>query len=45
MSLAAKKVNYIFKPFKLNIIVDKVFSCAVNSWQKENQAEENRYLI
>ena len=25
MSLTAKKVNYIFKPLYLNIIVDKLF--------------------
>ena len=45
MSLTAKKVNYIFKPLNLNIIVDKLFSCVVNSWRKESQVEENRYLV
>ena len=25
MSLTGKKVNHIFKPLKLNIIVDKIF--------------------
>ena len=45
MSLTAKKVNYNFKPLNLNIIVNKVFSCVVNSWRKERQAEENKYLI
>ena len=45
MSLTAKKVNYIFKPLNLNIAVDKLFSCVVNSWRKESQDEENRYLI
>ena len=45
MSLTAKKVNYIFKPLNLNIIVDKLFSCVVNSCRKESQAEENRCLI
>ena len=45
MSLTAKKVNYIFKSLNLNIIVDKLFSCIGNSWRKESQAEENRYLI
>ena len=44
MSVAVKKVNHIFKPLKLNIIADKIFSCVVNSWRKESQAEENRYL-
>ena len=45
MSLTAKKVNYIFRPLNSNIIVDKLFSCVVNSWRKESQAEENKYLI
>ena len=27
------------------MIVDKLFSCVVNSWKKESQAEENKYLI
>ena len=45
MSLRAKKVNYIFRPLNSNIIVDKLFSCVVNSWRKESQAEENKYLI
>ena len=45
MSLTSKKVNYIFRPLNSNIIVDKLFSCAVNSWRKESQAEENKYLI
>ena len=45
MFLTAKKVNYIFKPLNLNLIVDKIFSCVVNSWRKESQAEENKYLI
>ena len=45
MSLKVKKVNYIFKPLNLNVIVDKLFSCVGNSWRKESQAEENRYLI
>ena len=31
MFLTAKKVNYIFKPLNLNLIVDKLFSCVVNS--------------
>ena len=45
MSLTAKKVNYIFKPLHLNIIVDKLFfSGVVNSWRKDSQAKENRYL-
>ena len=29
MSLAAKKVNQIFKPLNLNIIVDKLFFLAL----------------
>ena len=45
MYVTAKKINYIFKPLNLNIIVDKLFSCVGNSWRKESQAEENRYLI
>ena len=45
MFLTAKKVNYIFKPLNLNLIVDKIFSCVSNSWRKETQAEENKYLI
>ena len=45
MSLTAKKVNYIFRPLNSNIVADKLFSCVVNSWRKENQAEENKYLI
>ena len=45
MSLTTKKVNYIFRPLNSNIIVDKLFSCVVNSWRKESQAEENKYLI
>ena len=45
MFLTAKKVNYIFKPLNLNLIVDKLFSCVVNSQRKERQAEENKYLI
>ena len=45
MSLTAKKVNYIFKPLHLNSIADKLFSCVMNSWRKESQAEENKYLI
>ena len=45
MSLTAKKVNYIFRLLNSNIIVDKIFSCVVNSWRKESQAEENKYLI
>ena len=45
MFLTAKKVNYIFRPLNSNIIVDKFFSCVVNSWIKESQAEENKYLI
>ena len=45
MPQTAKKVNYIFKPLNLNITVDKLFSCFGNSWRKESQAEENRYLI
>ena len=36
---------YIFRPLNSNIIVDKLFSCVVNSWRKESQAEENKYLI
>ena len=45
MSLTAKKVNYIFRPLNSNIVADKLFSCVVNSWRKESQAEENKYLI
>ena len=45
MLLTAKKVKYIFKPLNLNLVVDKIFSCVVNSWRKESQAEENKYLI
>ena len=45
MSLTARKVNYIFKPLNLNIIVEKLFSGVVNSLRKDSQAEENRYLI
>ena len=45
MSLTAKKVNYIFRPLNSNITVDKLFSCVVNSWRKESQAKENKYLI
>ena len=45
MSLTTKKVNYIFRPLNSNIIVDKLFSCVVNSWRKESQAEKNKYLI
>ena len=45
MSLTVKKVNYIFKPLNLNIIVDKFFPYVVNSWRKESQAEENKCLI
>ena len=45
MSLTAKKVNYIFRPINSNIIVDKIFPCVVNSWRKQSQAEENKYLI
>ena len=44
-TLTVKKVNYIFKSLNLDIIVDKLFSCVGNSWRKESQAEENRYLI
>ena len=44
MSLAVKKVNYIFKPLNLNTIVDKLFSCVVNPWRKASQAGENKYL-
>ena len=45
MFLTARKVNYIFKPLNLNLIVDQIFSCVVNSWRKDSQAEENKYLI
>ena len=45
MFLTAKKVNYIFKPLNLNLVDEKIFSCVVNSWRKESQAEENKYLI
>ena len=45
MFLTRKKVNYIFEPLNLNLIVDKLFSCVVNSWKKERQTEENKYLI
>ena len=45
MFLTAKKVNYIFKLLNLNLVVDKIFSCVVNSWRKEGQGEENKYLI
>ena len=45
MFLREKKVNYIFKPLNLNLIVDKIFSCVVNGWRQESQAEENKYLI
>ena len=45
MSLRAKKLNYIFRTLNSNIIVDKFFSCVVNSWRKDSQAEENKYLI
>ena len=45
MSLTAKKVNYIFRPLNSYTIVDKLFFCVVNSWRKESQAEENKYLI
>ena len=45
MFLTAKKVNYIFRPLNSNIIVDKLLSCVANSWRKESQAEENKYLI
>ena len=45
MSLIAKKVNCIYEPLNLNLIVDKLFSCLVNSLGKVNQPEENRYLI
>ena len=45
MSPTAKKVNYIFRPVNSNIIVDKLFSCVVNSWRNESQVEENKYLI
>ena len=45
MSLTAKRVNYIFRLLNSNIIVDKLFSCVVNSCRKESQAEENKYLI
>ena len=45
MSLTLEKVNYIFKPLNLNIIVDKFFPYVVNSWRKESQAEENKCLI
>ena len=40
MSLTAKKVDYIFKRLNSNITVDRPFSCVVNSWRKESQAEE-----
>ena len=45
MSLTTKKVNYIFRPLNSDVIVDKPFSCVANSWRKESQAEENKYLI
>ena len=45
MSQTGKKVNYIFKPLNLKIIVDKLFSCVVNSWRKESKAEENNFSI
>ena len=45
MFLTAKKLNYIFKSLNLYLIVDKIFSFVVNSWRKESQAEENKYLI
>ena len=34
MPLTAKKVNYIFRPFNSNIIVDKILSCVFDSWRK-----------
>ena len=37
--------NVLKVPLNLNIVVDKLFSCVGNSWRKESQAEENRYLI
>ena len=45
MSLTAKKVNDIFKPLNLKIIVDKLVSCVGHSWRKESEAEEDGYLI
>ena len=42
MFLTAKKIDYIFKP--LNLIVDKIFCCVVNSPRKDSQAEKNKYL-
>ena len=45
MFLTAKKLNYIFKSLNLYLIVDKIFSFVVNSWRKESQAKENKYLI
>ena len=45
MFLTAKNVNYIIKPLNWNLVVDKILSCVVNSWRKESQAEENKYLI
>ena len=37
MSLTAKKVNYIFKPLNLNIIVDKLFFWHCEFLEKRQQ--------
>ena len=42
----SKKGKFIFKTLNLNIIDGKFFLSGVgNSWRKDSQAEENRYLI
>ena len=45
LNVPDSKVNYIFRLLNSKIIVDKLFSCAVNSGRKESQAEEKKYLI